>query len=193
MLQKIQSFLMKHKLMVAIALLIFIAASTSSAALHSTVLGKSVLVALVVALAYINKVAGLIAVVFLIVLYQSQSGAFYYNEGFTVTDASGNTKTVTVSGGSDASGMPMPPPMPKELKFDISGNLDILPPPPTSPPASTTTSSQGQEGFDLLGTEDTMRKGKQSNTVNVKKSMSQTGSLLPFENTKYVENFLVLG
>lgn len=192
MLQKIQSQIMKHKLLVAIGLLIFIVASSSRAAMHSTALGKTVLVALVIALAYVHKIAGLVAVIFLIVLYQSQYGgsAFYYNspympyastEGFTITDASGNTKTVTVSG--------KPPP----LKFDISGNLDIMPPPPPPTSSQSTTQGQGQEGFDLLGTEDTMRKGKQSNTINVKKNMSQSGSLLPFENTKYVENFLVLG
>jgi hypothetical protein len=195
----------KHKILAIIAMLLFIVASVKSSAMHNTVLGKTILVGLVILLTMTNKIAGLIAVVVLVIMYQSQSNMFYYSspynlsEGFTVTDASGNTKTVSVStppSGSSGMGQPQSGQMkmPKEIQFDISGNLELMGTPPPPPPSTTSASTtSGQEGFDLLGTEDTLRKGKQSNTISVKKNTNQTDNLIPFEPSKYVENFLILG
>ena len=199
------NILNNHKLEVAIILLLFIILSVPFPAFHSSILGKSILIALILCISYFHKVLGLFAVIALVVLYQSFPNQFHYNspyEGFSgqltvSTDASGNKVISGIPDSSanlatmmSSSSMPSSMPSmssPKDIMFDISGNIDIE----RVQKQTTTGGTTGQEGFDLLGTEDTIRKGKQSNTISVKKETS-FNPFLPFETSKYVENFLIL-
>lgn len=193
MLKKIGNFIQTHKELVGALVLFYVIISSSKTALHGTILGKTVLLGFILLVTCINKAAGVFAAILLIVMYHNQSGAMFLTsnglEGFTATkDASGNV-TIDLSGnrvGTDAAGAQHMSAI-KDIKITTSETT-------TATPTTTTTTAAGTEGFDLLGTEDTLRKGRQSNAVSVKKpKVDGDIRLLPFENTKYVENFLILG
>lgn len=201
--KKIINLLNSNKEMISFVVFIFILLSVPFSAFHSSVLGKIVLLSFILFLAVYHKILALISIVGLVLLYQSQSNMFYYNSPYEAfsgkinvfPDASGNN--MDMSGNGIMSGT-----KPGAITFDISGNLDIEKQMTTSTTTgttgtttgtTTTSSSTGQEGFDLLGTEDTLRKGKQSNTIHTKKTHSGTNSfLLPFENSKYTDNFMMV-
>jgi hypothetical protein len=193
MLKKIGNFIKTHKELVGALVLFYIIISSSRTILHSTILGKSVLLAFILLVTCINKAAGVFAAIVLIVMYHNQSGAVFLTsngmEGFTATkDASGN---VVIDGSGNQLGAAAASAIAglKDLKITTTKTTTTT----AADPAATTTSAT-TEGFDLLGTEDTLRKGRQSNAVSVKKSKVDGNiGLLPFENTKYVENFLILG
>ena len=185
MFKKFANMLITNKELVAILVLFYVITSTSTTALHTTILGKMVLLSFILLLTYVNKFAGIIAVLVLIVMYHNQSNAVFLTsnglEGFTATkDASGNVVIDTSGNVIDKI---------KDIKITTSSTTTAA-----AAPASTSTSTPTTEGFDLLGTEDTLRKGKQSNAVSVKKPQVNSDiRLLPFENAKYVENFMILG
>lgn len=184
---------------------------------HQSILGKISLISLVIYFTWCNIFLGLISIIVFVLLHNNPfyttNSSFLSHEPFTSTmtmlpdpscncvnsyDASGNCISLYDASGNciksyDASGnyigssssstydkakaMFMGP---QEMMFDISGNIDIKRHPiPT-------------EGFDLLGTEDTIRKGKQSNSIIVSKNAKTDSVLFPFENTKFIENFLIL-
>jgi len=203
--KKVLQLLNKYKIETVIIVLLFILFSVPFPAFHSSILGKSVLIALILSLSYFNKICGLLAIIVLVILYQSKTNAFYYYspyEGFSGTSTSTPTST---SSDSNTVKPDKDHPLANLIqdKMDDNNIKKLLiakekhsmnPPPPvdTSSNTITTDTTTGQEGFDLLGTEDTLRKGRQSNTISVKKNVKSDYSLLPFENTKYTENFLIL-
>lgn len=194
MLKKIGNFIQTHKELVGALVLFYVIISTPRTALHTTMLGKTVLLAFIVLVTCINKAAGVLAAIVLIVMYHNQSGAIFLTsngyEGFTATkDASGN---VVIDGSGNKLGDAAAAAIAglKDLKITTTKTTTTTAADPTTTTAATTST----EGFDLLGTEDTLRKGRQSNAVSVKKpKVDGNIGLLPFENTKYVENFLILG
>lgn len=123
-----------------------------------TVLGRMALILLLIITSYLNKILGVVLVL-MIIIFMNNNKRDYYMEGFT-GDASGNA--LDASGNSVGSDTPTPAKIALAKKVnDASGN--------------------SVEGFDVLGIENTLKRGKNSNTIN-----SQGNSQ---GNSDYVEPF----
>jgi hypothetical protein len=127
--------------------------------LLDTAWGRLVLITFIIIISFLNKILGVVSVLFVIIMFNQSDIAVF--EGFT-SDASGNMKNnISDASGnmknniSDASGNVM---MKKKIS-DASGNV------PNAVKKAKITNAQ--EGFDMIGTENNIKRGKQSNSINV--------------------------
>lgn len=183
-------FVSKNNIGVVVALLLAVLLSQAKFFnfLFDTALGRSVLVLLVFILAYVNKIVGVVAVLFIIILFnQSNSG---YLEGFT--DASGNKEARTTER--------------KQIKQNVKANvaakattttkpITTTTKPITATSATTTTPATplqtkltssvqgGAEGFDVIGTENNIQRGKQSNKIPVSQHMRESANVSAFDGS----------
>jgi len=207
----------------AALLLLFIVIVSQSKMLNfllNTYLGRAFLILLILVLAYLHKIFGVVAVLFVILLFNQSDMA--YLEGFVGQDASGN---IDPSGNVDASG--------SQVAQQVSSNVDASgnagPPPaviaaaqnnastssqsnqvnvvtPGTPttgsgpgPASNANIGSGSgpastkntalEGFNILGMENEIRRGKNSNTLPVNPFMKDATNVAPYEGSPFKENF----
>jgi hypothetical protein len=171
----------KNNIGVVVALLLVVLLSQSQFFnfLLDTALGRSVLIFLVLILAYVNKILGVVAVLFIIILFnQSDLG---YLEGFTAP----SQKTTTTANQEEEK---------QKIKQNVKTNLaskaaaSAAPapapaPPASSPPASSSLTTAGAEGFDLIGTENNIKRGKQSNKIPVSEHMRESMSVSAFDGS----------
>ena len=186
----------KNNIGVVVALLLVILLSQSKFFnfLLDTTLGRSILVLFVLVLAYVNKILGVVAVLFIIIMFnQSNIG---YLEGFT--DASGNS---VASGNTDASGNSIAAThaankqarveerqkIRQNVKANIASKAAASAAPAATIPATTaspaTTATGGAEGFDLIGTENHIKRGKQSNQIPVSEHMRESMNVSAFDGS----------
>lgn len=137
--------------------------------LIDTGLGRSVLILFIILISYVNKILGVVAVLFIIIIFnQSNIG---YMEGFTST--SGNSSTVDHKLKAE------------RLKLNIlkqaNSSDSTTPNTSTSTTSSTTSSSAaastpsnvstetftGREGFNTVDRENTILRGKRSNEIPI--------------------------
>jgi hypothetical protein len=128
--------------------------------LLDTSLGRTLLLVVLLSVSYVNKILGIVGAFLFIVIFTVQKSSLL--ESFTSdrTDLSGNM--VDVSGNM----------------MDASGNINI-------PKICKNLSNkkveqegfQSIEGFDIIGTESTLLKGKSSNSIHASKE--NTGNVQP--------------
>jgi len=146
----------------AVATLILVIMLTQSRMfdfLMDTTLGRAMLVLFILGISYINKIFGVVAILFIIIMFnQSDMG---YMEGFT--DASGNE----VSASSVSANIPdiKKDVKKNELKEKIADKIAQQQSDTTTPSTSETFS--GREGFNIIDREGSMLKGKSSNSIPV--------------------------
>jgi hypothetical protein len=95
-----------------------------------------------------NKILGVVSVLFIIIIFNNSD--IGYMEGFTST----NNKPMKMKGPSPSGKMMAPP----------SGKM-------MAPPSKKNTTNDAAEGFDIIGTESTIKRGKPSNTIPATKSV----------------------
>lgn len=152
--------------------------------LLDSVLGRCVLILFILFIAYTNKILGVVAVLFIIIMFNQSYMGFL--EGFTdasgqTVDVSGNTVTgkkgnsLTLSSGTvaatNASG---------QTANVGSGQIAKQAQQVVSQKKTTLT---GAEGFDLIGTESNMKRGKQSNTIPVNNNMRESSQVDAFDGS----------
>ena len=199
----------KNNIGIVVALLLVILLSQSKIFnfLLDTTLGRSILVFLILILAYVNKILGVVAVLFIIILLnQSDIG---YLEGFT--DGSGNKKplekqqpvkvSTTPSTSTATAVSPSPPTStaspststPSTSTTSTSTTSTSTPStstPSTSTPSTSTATSTASplatgaaEGFDIIGTENNIQRGKQSNKIPVTSHMRESMNVSAFDGS----------
>jgi hypothetical protein len=150
--------------------------------LLDTAWGRLVLITFIIIISYLNKILGVVSVLFVIIMFNQSDMALF--EGFT-TDASGNMKNNI----GDASGNIM---MKKKISSststssstgnnnnmknnisDASGNV------PNAIKKAKVTNAQ--EGFDMIGTENNIKRGKQSNSINVNNFANNSNDVSAYE------------
>jgi len=176
-------------IVVALLLVILLSQSKFFNFLLDTTLGRSILVFLILILAYVNKILGVVAVLFIIILLnQSDIG---YLEGFT--DGSGNKKPlekqqpVKVSSTSTATAA-SPSTSTATAVTPSTSTATAASPSTTTPsaetPATTTPLTTGAaEGFDIIGTENNIQRGKQSNKIPVTSHMRESMNVSAFDGS----------
>ena len=158
-------FFSKHSLGIVLTLLLTLLLSQSKILnmFVNTALGRTILIGLLVFLSYIHKILGVILVLIIIILINNNDNI--YLEGFT----NSNNTTSQMTNLTDT----------KKPKEDTH--------PLTMPTADTKIKSQNvaQEGFDIIGTEHNLKKGKQSNSISVNTLMKGSDNVLPNESASF--------
>jgi hypothetical protein len=160
--------------------------------LIDSALGRAFLIIFILCLSYCNKILGIVGVLFIIIVFNTSM----YSEGFEniSTDASGNT--------TDASGNPTTQMSPDQIKQMIQQQIQQK----MSSNGSTSTDStstdsyiskksknskntEAAEGFDILGIENNIKRGKQSNSIPVNNLMRDSDSISPYEGSSFLGSF----
>jgi hypothetical protein len=152
--------------------------------LLDTAWGRFVLITFIIIISYLNKILGVVSVLFVIIMFNQSDIAVF--EGFT-TDASGNMKNKvvddkmksTVSDNNNNNDM--------KNKISESSNKNNGPnkpnqnPPTNVPNVVKKEKVTAQEGFDMIGTENNIKRGKQSNSINVNGFTNNSNDVSAYE------------
>ena len=160
--------------------------------LINSFLGKLILIGLVMYFSYIHKILGIVVVLFVIIIFNNNNMAYY--EGFeqlqdasgNIQDASGNIKKAkikqnnddsdnTTGKGTNGKGTTGKGTNGKGTKLKAA--------------KMNNNNSDSLEGFDMISTENNMRKGKNSNSIPVDPFMNASTSITPYEGSNNVESF----
>ena len=173
----------KNNIGVVVALLLVVLLSQSKVFnfLLDTALGRSILVFLILVLAYLNKILGIVAGLFIIILFnQSDIG---YLEGFTATPSTTPSTTANANKVAEK----------QQIRQNVKANLAskaansaapaALSTTPISSATSSLTTTSGAEGFDLIGTENNIKRGKQSNKIPVNEHMRESMNVSAFDGS----------
>ena len=201
----------KNNIGVVVALLLVILLSVSKVFnfLLDTTLGRSVLVLFVLILAYVNKILGVVSVLFIVILFNQSD--FGYLEGFT--DASGNSTTPSAN---EQANMAAREAERKKIRQNVKASMaaktatpatatPATATPATATPATATPATPaptpatatpapaapaismpikgGAEGFDIIGTENYIKRGKQSNKILVSDHMRESNNVSAFDGS----------
>ena len=60
---------------------------------------------------------------------------------------------------------------------------------PLNANSQSSGSTQAQEGFDIIGTENNIKRGKQSNSIPVNDFMRESKNISPYEGSKYSSSY----
>jgi hypothetical protein len=140
--------------------------------LLDTTLGRSILILFILLIAYTNKILGVVVVLFIIIMFNNSD--IGYIEGFTdtaSTDTDDDKKKTSSPLVTDASANSMVNP--------------VVPSMPSAPEVPSTSSTTAVEGFDIVGKERWIQKGKQSNQIPVNDSMRLSSDIAPYEKDNF--------
>jgi len=132
--------------------------------LIDTALGRIVLILFILGISYANKILGVVAVLFIIIMFNQSD--ISYLEGFTSTTTTPPSSSTTTS--LDYTKNPQ---IEKDkMKQNSQQIATTTSSTVSSVPTTTTTTSEtfsGREGFNMIDREGTMLKGKRSNEIPV--------------------------
>jgi hypothetical protein len=178
----------KNNLGAATSLLLVILLSQSKFFnfLLDTALGRAILILFILFISYTNKIFGVVSVLFIIIMFNSSD--IGYMEGFTAPssknsdDDSSSTKNTTTSStktNDSTTTSTTTPTLTDDQKKQILSKLQEN---IKDKDNSTTnnSSSVAAEGFDIIGTENTIKRGKQSNSIPVNSFMKNSDDIMPF-------------
>jgi len=169
-------------------------------------LGRLVLILFVLMLSYLNKILGVVGALFVIIilsgsnmLYQEGFESNNMNKGTTMIDTTkSNTSKDTqkekeeVQKGDNTVNVPTTPNMlPTSVTSSSTSSMPQIKPP--SHDASAVTSSIASatttEGFDIIGLENDIKKGKPSNSIPVNAFMRESQFVSAYEANPFKKEF----
>lgn len=178
--------------------------------LIDSALGRIFLILFILCLSHCNKILGVVGVLFIVIMFNTNM----YSEGFgnntsssssstsKPTFDSGSTSTSTDSTSTDASSNSTTQLNTDQIKEMIKQQIsDAAANNSTSDSSTSSTSSDSNkksknsknttaaEGFDILGIENNIKRGKQSNTIPVNNFMRDADSISPYERTSFLGSF----
>jgi hypothetical protein len=145
----------------------------------NTILGKSIFIILLIFISFIHKILGVVVILFFIIFFNNSHIA--YVEGFT------NNKKATIFSNKDMS-------FNNETlaKDKVNQNLDVISKPvniPIQQNKNTLPNKKdkpvAKEGFDIIGTENNIKRGKQSNSIPVNDKMRMSSDVSPHEGFSF--------
>ena len=142
-------------------------------------LGRTILIMFILLISYTNKILGIVSVLFIIIMFNNSD--FGYMEGLTTETQSSTTTTDEKPLGSTT-----PPILTDEQKKEILKNLQPNLENNSQADSSNnvnTKDNKASEGFDIIGSENTIKRGKQSNSIPVHDSVKSSDDVLPFDNS----------
>jgi len=189
--------LSKNSISIIVSLLLVIILSESKLFFFFTesYLGRSILILILLFASYINKILGVVCVFIIIIMFNSNK--FLNFEGFanspdttSMPGAGGggvrqptNTSSMPGAGGS---GTNQPTSISTTTSMPGAGGSGINQP---TPAQSKINVVKGKEGFDLQSTENTIRRGKQSNSIQVSPYLKSSVEVAPYEGLIQASSF----
>jgi hypothetical protein len=131
--------------------------------LLDTALGRAILIVFILFISYANQILGVISILFIIIMFNNSN--IGYMEGFVPNLSSANTTTVK--------NMNLATPVPPAAAS--------IPHPSRPEKVKTINSNTATEGYDIIGTENSIKRGKQSAQINVAKPKG-VENFEPFDN-----------
>ena len=184
----------KNNIGTVVLLLLIIALSQARAFnfLIDSALGRIFLIVFILCLSHCNKILGVVGVLFIVIMFNTNmySEGFETSDGKTITKPTDTTKTDTTKTDStqaDSTQSNTTQIEPTKLKENIKKQLSDA---KTNLDASKDTSSTtAAEGFDILGIENNIKRGKQSNSIPVNNFMHDSDSISPYEGSSFLGSF----
>ena len=169
----------KYNIGIAISLILVVLLSQSKNLnfFLNTILGKSILIMLLIFIASIHKILGVIVILFIIIFFNNSD--LVYLEGFTdntkLSSSSSSNKDVSMT--DDTS-----------IKDKVKENVNVISNSTNNKIESNDNKKQtaiAKEGFDIIGTENNIKRGKQSNSIPVNDKMRISSDVLPHEGNSF--------
>ena len=173
--------------------------------LFYTALGRALFITFLLIIGYLNKILGVVTVLLMILMINNRENN--YLEGFDVKntniapDISGNSisdvstkvqelknsiaqtnNTSSSSLSNTATNTELNKPILQEIHKKINQTN-------TETTNSTTPSSTATEGFDVLGTENNLKRGKRSNTIPVNHGSRKSGNVDPYYKSSFADSY----
>ena len=169
--------LSKNSISIIVSLLLVIILSESKLFFFFTesYLGRSILILILLFASYINKILGIVCVFIIIIMFNSNK--FLNFEGFT------NSPDTTSMPGAGGGGVYNPTNASSMPGAGGSGTNQL------TPTQSKINVVKGKEGFDLQSTENTIRRGKQSNSIQVSPYLKSSVDVAPYEGLIHASSF----
>jgi hypothetical protein len=175
--------------------------------LIDTALGRFFLIIFVLCLSHCHKILGVVGVLFIIIMFNSN-----LYEGFGNSSSSSSSSSSKPNSNSNSNSMPnfnsnsndssstddssnSTQPNTDQIKQVITQKIKDASQNNTSDSSDSSDSSKkiknskAAEGFDILGIENNIKRGKQSNSIPVNNFMRDADSILPYEGTSFLGSF----
>ena len=166
--------------------------------LIDTGLGRAVLIFFIILISYVNKILGVVAVLFIIIIFnQSNIG---YMEGFTSTPGNSavddklkaeKLKLNNLKQQNNATATTSAPTTSAPATSAPATSAPATSAPATSAPSNVKTETfTGREGFNTVDRENTMLRGKRSNEIPVlSNARSQSDSVEPTDTSVFANTY----
>jgi len=155
-------------------------------------LGRLLLIALLVVISYTNKILGIVGVLFIVIAFNNMEYRYNFMEGF---DASGNNlsqedvdaivakvdETVQARRQERASALDA-----SLNQTEMQEKINVV----TEKINEKTTG--GMEGFNMIGMENEMKRGKNSNTIPIDPHVRETDNVSPSMSSSFGSNFAMV-
>lgn len=190
-------------------LLILVSQSNVLSFFSNTILGRSMLIMIILLISYTNQILGVVSVLIVIIMFNANIGG--YKENFTnniklpakfdiptlpplptetqidtVTNKLNKRQNKGQNKDKKYVAIPFVPPSTSSMPPPITNK--ITPITDTTSMANDTTNDMPlntTEGFDLLGTENTLKRGKSSNSITVNNYMRESPNVVPYDSDKF--------
>lgn len=169
----------KNNIGVVTALLLVILLSQTKVFnfLLDTALGRMFLILFILVISYTNKILGVVSVLFIIIMFNNSSIA--RREGFTDPSQDNLMSTTDKKAEEEEKS--------EEEKDKVQQNIETNNNTSTSIPIVATSTTT--EGFDLIGTENNIKRGKPSNSIPVSGFMRESANVSPYENSNFAKSY----
>jgi hypothetical protein len=173
---------------IALSLVIILSQAKCFNFLLDTALGRVILISFIIIISYMNKILGVVSVLFIIIMFNNSD--IGYMEGFTSNTTPMNSKPMntTPMNSKPMNSKPMNT-TPMNSKPMNSTPMNSTPmknntasPAPASNAEKAKTTNDAAEGFDIIGTESTIKRGKPSNTISATKTVGME-NFAPFSGS----------
>jgi len=196
--------LSKNSISIIVALLLVIILSETKLFFFftETYLGRSILILILLFASYLNKILGIVCVFIIIIMFSSKRLINFegFDNNMTASSMPGANGTTTTS--QPTTSMPEPngttttsQPTTSTPGENVSDNYQPTKINVIAPSSNTKKKSEAMEGFDLQSTENNIKRGKQSNSIQVKPSFNSSVDVSPYEGnvhgSYYGEGFSV--
>lgn len=153
-------------------------------------LGRLILIALIVAISYANKILGIVAVLFMVVAFNNMEYRYNFMEGFD-GDMSGN-KLSQEQMDEIAAKVEERIQTKQDEKAAMDASLNEMEGSETidvTTERRTRRTTGGMEGFNMIGMENEMKRGKNSNTIPIDPHVRETDNVAPSMGSSFGSTF----
>ena len=173
---------------IALLLVVILSQSKCFNFLLDTALGRAILILFIIIISYMNKILGVVSVLFIIIMFNNSD--IGYMEGFTSNTTPMNSKPMN-STPMNSKPMNSTPMNSKPMNSKPMNSTPMNSTPMKNNTANVAekakTTNGAAEGYDIIGTESTIKRGKQSNTISATKTVGME-NFAPFSGT-YTDSY----